>query len=310
MPIVPFITDNPDGGKFECTEDPADFELNEVPLRLNWKPPSWGGQTNIRRATAEAVVNDIDLLLTGGRLHSSNRALLEQVYKDALIGSDPHNNALQAVIQHFSALPEFHITNNLVDSNSNTTARNVPTMSPPAEPEAVEGYKAIVYLFMAGAVSSALGQNNIKNCASQCHSSNLFPLPYLILPYQMDSFNALVPTCKNLHDQYLSVRGDVAIQTSDLLPIDASTSDQPCDTFGLHPSLPNIQGLYKQGDAAWISNMGNLIEPMGKAEFLSGSKPVPTALVSVMLLNTLSCSILQLMHGMFRCCSLLTTHRQ
>ena len=239
-------TDYPDGGKFGC-EDDAAFESPGVPLRLNWKPPSWGGQTNVQGAIVSVVMDDIDLLLTGGKLHSANRALLEQVYNDALTGSDPDNNALKAVLQHYSAVPEYHITNNLVDSSSTTEIRDVPDITIPPSPPPVEGYKSIVYVFMAGA---------------------------------SDSFSMLAPVagCTPLHSQYISVRGDVAIQSANLLPIDASTSNQPCNSFGLHPSLVNIHGLYEEGDAAWVSNIGPLVEPMNNAEFDAGSKPVPQAL--------------------------------
>lgn len=136
----------------KCTDDPDAFALSEIPLRLNWKPPSWGGQTNVLSATASEVIEDIDLLLTGGRLHSANKALLEQVYSNGLTGRDPDNNALQAAIQHFSAVPEFHITNNLVDSKTTTTIREVPSFPISQQPEVVRGYKAIVYLYMDGAV--------------------------------------------------------------------------------------------------------------------------------------------------------------
>lgn len=240
-----WLTDYPDGGYMNCWEA---SESAGVPLRLNWKPPSWGGATNVNGASVSSVIDEIDILLTGGRLHSANRALLEQVYIDALAGSDPDNNALRSVLQHYSAVPEYHITNNLVDSSNPTTEiRNVPNITIPQAPPPVEGYKAIVYLFMAGAC---------------------------------DSFSMLSPAagCTPLHNQYLNVRGDVAIQSSDLLPIDASTSNQPCNTFNLHPSLVNIHGLYVGGDAAWVGNIGPLVEPLDKVEFDLGSKPVPQSL--------------------------------
>ena len=156
------------------------------------------------------------------RLHSSNKAILEQVYNNARKGSNPDESALKAVIQHYSATPEFHITNNLVDSKSRTSIRETPNIQIPPNPPPVSGYKAIVYMFLAGA---------------------------------MDSYSALVPLHCTLHDQYLNVRGDVAI-TSGLLQIDASASNQPCNSFGLHPSLANVHQLYIDGDASFVANIG------------------------------------------------------
>lgn len=217
------MPEHPEAGAFNCTPTGLWYTPNRVPLNLSWKPPSWGGTTNVQSASVSEVLDDIDLLLTGGRLDPANRALLEQVYSNAHAGSDPDDNALIAVLQHYAALPEFHITNNLVSSSSTTETRPVPNITVPPTPPPVEGYKAIVYLFMGGAA---------------------------------DSFSMLAPMsgCAPLHDQYMNVRGDVAIQSSVLLPIDASTSNQPCNSFGLHPSLGNIAALYDQGDAVSSSN--------------------------------------------------------
>lgn len=92
-----------------------------------------------------------------------------------------------------------------------------------------------------------------------------------------DSYSMLIPnpSC-SLYSDYVNVRGDVAITSS--RTIDASTSNQPCNSFDLHPSLANIHALYGTGDAAWISNIGPLVEPLDKTEFEAGSKPVPQAL--------------------------------
>lgn len=115
-----------------------------MPLQLRWKPPSWGGQTNVLGASVSAVIDDIDLLLTGGRLYPASRTVLEQVYTNAATaaGSNPDNAALKVVLQHYSAIPEYHITNNLVDSSSSVTEiRPVPDITTPPNPPPVEGYK-------------------------------------------------------------------------------------------------------------------------------------------------------------------------
>ena len=238
-----YITDYPDGGKFGCNA--AQLNNPGVPLRLRYTPPSWGGATNVNNAPVSDVIDDIDLLLTGGRLHSANKAILESVYNEAHVGAQPDEAALRAVLQHYAVAPEFHITNNLLNSKTTTPAeRPIPNIQIPQDPPPVTEYKAIVYMFLAGA---------------------------------MDSYSALVPTNCALHSQYLQVRGDVAI-TNGLRPIDASTSNQPCNTFGLHPSLANIHQLYNDGDASFFANIGPLIEPMNKYEFEAQSKPQPPAL--------------------------------
>ena len=212
---------------------------------MRWKPSSWGGQTNVNRANTSLVLDDIDLLLTGGRLSSANKALLTQAYDNARTGNNPDNKALRTVLQLYSALPEFQITSNLVSSLSNTTVRPVPNITIPPNPPPVQEYKAIVYLFMSGAA---------------------------------DSYSMLVPTsaCGTLHSQYMAVRGDIAIQSVSLRAI--SASNQTCNYFGLHPSLTNIHNLYNAGDAAWVANVGPLEEHLNKAQYSAGSKSVPLAL--------------------------------
>jgi cullin-associated NEDD8-dissociated protein 1 len=216
-----FIPDYPDGGQFGC--DAAKANNPGVPLRFRYTPPSWGGATNVNKAPTSEVIDDIDLLLTGGKISAANKAILENIYDIARANSGSDGYALRAVIQHYSVAPEFHITNNLQSSKATAPdARPVPDITIPPNPEPVTEYKAIVYMFLSGA---------------------------------MDSYNALVPLNCYLHNQYLQVRSNVAV-TSGLLQIDASGSNQPCNSFGLHPSLVNIHKLYKAGDAAFFANIG------------------------------------------------------
>ena len=93
-----WLPDYPDAGMFDC----SNANSNLAQLQFQWRPPSWGGQTNVASATPSMVIDDIDILLTGGKLYSTSRAILEQVYSDALaVGDDI--SALNAVLQHYSA---------------------------------------------------------------------------------------------------------------------------------------------------------------------------------------------------------------
>lgn len=95
-----WITDYPDGGMFSCSG--ARSQSPSVPLRLRWKPPVWGGETNVNNAGVSSVIDDFDLLLTGGRLHDSSRTILEKVYSDELGKGGTDVDALHAVMQHFA----------------------------------------------------------------------------------------------------------------------------------------------------------------------------------------------------------------
>ena len=53
------------------------------------------------------------------------------------------------------------------------------------------------------------------------------------------------------------------------------------DTYGLHPSLVEIQGLYNQGKAAVLANVGMLVQPIDRAAYLTNnSAHLPSALFS------------------------------
>ena len=49
-----------------------------------------------------------------------------------------------------------------------------------------------------------------------------------------------------------------------LLEIDASTSIQECQKFGVHSKLPLLKNLYDQGDALFFAGIGVLSKPVTK----------------------------------------------
>lgn len=83
-----------------------------------------------------------------------------------------------------------------------------------------------------------------------------------------DSYNLIVPhsNCvgKDYYAEYASVRTGAAIAKTSLLPINVPAGTQPCDTFGVHPAMGNITGMYTLGEAAFLTNIGALVEPVTK----------------------------------------------
>ncbi len=51
-------------------------------------------------------------------------------------------------------------------------------------------------------------------------------------------------------------------------------------TFGLHPSLPELQSLYLQNKLAVVCNVGPLVEPLTQQDYVNGTKPTPYSLFS------------------------------
>lgn len=104
-------------------------------------------------------------------------------------------------------------------------------------------------------------------------------LVFIMLDGGNDSFNMLVPTTTAAYNDYKNSRGDLAIGKSSLLPL-ANFKDSKGKDFGLHPSLPKTKALFEQNKLAFVANIAPIVEPVTKAEFSAGSKPLPVGLMS------------------------------
>lgn len=101
----------------------------------------------------------------------------------------------------------------------------------------------------------------------------------------MDSFNWLVPMDAARHATYSATRGNLALSTAELLPLNQDGGDG--QLYGIHPSCAGLQEMFNGlgGDtakrrAAIVSNIGTLIQPVTKAQYLAESVPLPRALYS------------------------------
>lgn len=93
-----------------------------------------------------------------------------------------------------------------------------------------------------------------------------------------DSFNMLVPRNGNHYAEYANTRSNLALPQGGLLPI--NFTDQNGKQFGLHPSMPEVQALFNQNKLSFISNIGTLVEPTTKNQYLNGGVQVPVGLLS------------------------------
>ncbi|MGI9235013.1 MAG: DUF1501 domain-containing protein [Woeseiaceae bacterium] len=93
-----------------------------------------------------------------------------------------------------------------------------------------------------------------------------------------DSFNMLVPNTTAEYQAYATSRQNLAILQNDLLPI--MPASQPTPDFGLHPSMSALKGLFDAGDAAFVTNVGPLVEPTTKNDYFNESVILPPQLFS------------------------------
>ncbi|MDH3440012.1 MAG: DUF1501 domain-containing protein [Gammaproteobacteria bacterium] len=93
-----------------------------------------------------------------------------------------------------------------------------------------------------------------------------------------DSYNMIVPRSNAEYNVYAASRQNMAIAQQDLLPINPLTPDGA--DYGLHPSMSGVQTLFEQGRAAFVNNIGPLVEPTTKTDFFNKSVLLPPQLFS------------------------------
>lgn len=71
----------------------------------------------------------------------------------------------------------------------------------------------------------------------------------------------------DLYAEFAAIRGAaMTLNKSTLLQVSTVGSKQPCEYFGLHPALPLLHELYKNGTATLVANMGALLEPIASKQ--------------------------------------------
>ncbi len=93
-----------------------------------------------------------------------------------------------------------------------------------------------------------------------------------------DSFNMLMPRSNAEYNVYAASRQNLAVAQADLLPISPLTPDGA--QYGMHPAMTGLQGLFGSNRVALLSNMGPLVEPTTKDQFLNKSVSLPSQLFS------------------------------
>jgi uncharacterized protein (DUF1501 family) len=88
-----------------------------------------------------------------------------------------------------------------------------------------------------------------------------------------DANNTLIPFDTTGYGNYASIRGDLALAQNTLLPL------TPAPNFALNPNLPDIQALFNSNNAAFVANVGTLIQPLTRTQYLAG-QTAPTNLFS------------------------------
>lgn len=93
-----------------------------------------------------------------------------------------------------------------------------------------------------------------------------------------DSFNMFMPKSGQAYTDYASARQFLSLPQSDILKVNNLD-------YGFNNIMPNVHAMYEQNNLAVISNIGSLIEPLTKQQYLAasqgqGNEEIPASLFS------------------------------
>jgi uncharacterized protein (DUF1501 family) len=134
------------------------------------------------------------------------------------------------------------------------------------------------FLQHAGALAgtAALGQLG----AFAAHAASASDYKALVCVYLYggnDANNTIVPLDTAGYANYAQTRSYLALPQSQLLPL-AVAGGTPL--YGLHPALPGLQSLWASGNLAVVANVGTLVQPLSKTQYLSTTTAKPENLFS------------------------------
>ena len=175
--------------------------------------------------TAEGIVDELALLLTGGKLNSASRTLIQNAYTTETAANGAASG-LRYAQKLMIATPEYHSTNAVSEKGEDRP-------DPPDPQPSTKEYKAIVFVNLHG------GMDGFQM---------LVPMDGCTNPSSGQSYD--------LYDNYKKARGEIALIKGTLKPI--TVSNQVCTQFGLHSKLGDVQTLYNDKDLSFIANMGIL----------------------------------------------------
>lgn len=140
--------------------------------------------------------------------------------------------------------------------------------------------------FIRQAACAALTTTGILNTifdlrrlsAAPLDTSDYKALVCLFLFGGNDANNVIVPHDAAGYASYAAARGILAIPQNTLLPLTLQNGDGR--DFGFHPNLTELQALFNQGKLGLVANVGTLVAPVTRAQYLAGGAAVPPQLFS------------------------------
>src|ERR1700692_4540348 len=133
----------------------------------------------------------------------------------------------------------------------------------------------------AGAIGAGVALSQLGILAARAQSAGDYKALVCIFMYGgNDGNNTVVPIDPSGYAAYAAARTVIALPQNSLLPLVEAGG---AANFGLHPALGGVSGLQAMWDAkqlAIVTNVGTLVRPLTKAQFLVPTTPKPESLFS------------------------------
>jgi uncharacterized protein (DUF1501 family) len=128
----------------------------------------------------------------------------------------------------------------------------------PARAMDTSGYRALVCVFLYGGMD--------------CHDT--------VLPLDIDSYNSYAAIRSTLMDAYAASPGGSSRAREALLPLETTSASADGRQFALPPQMSALHGLFEQGQAAIVGNVGPLVMPADAFSVIDSSAKLPARLFS------------------------------
>ena len=135
--------------------------------------------------------------------------------------------------------------------------------------------RALIARLGGAALFARMGQ---MNALAQASSSDYKALVCIFLLGGNDGHNTVVPLQQAQFDLYRAARGSLALPDGNGPLVQTSTPSG--EAYGLNNGLSPLQPLWQQNKLAIVANVGMLVQPTTRQQFMSNAVPLPTNLFS------------------------------
>jgi uncharacterized protein (DUF1501 family) len=123
-------------------------------------------------------------------------------------------------------------------------------------------------------VMAALAGDNLGRTTTAAVAPDYKALVCLFLQGGNDGTSLIAPTASADYAAYATARGELAVAQANLLPL-APKKYSDGRAYGLHASARELHGLFNQGKAAVLANVGMLVRPTTLADYKAGNHLPP-----------------------------------